>query len=105
MVPRADLVCGEIGAHGRKRIVATSDSIRLAMRAQPFRPFSVRLVDGTVYEVKHPDWLFLPPVSRPREVLLYNLGPGGAEDYEARWLDLGLVMEVILGSAPAVGTA
>jgi hypothetical protein len=71
------------------------------MRAEPFRPFSLRLVDGTVYDVKHPDWISVPPVRRPREVIYYVVANESGEDYQARWLDLGLVMEVIVPSAPA----
>lgn len=31
------------------------DSIRKWTRAQPFRPFRLRLTDGTVYDIHHPD--------------------------------------------------
>jgi hypothetical protein len=81
--------------------MATAESIRQAMRAQPFRAFSLRLVDGTVYEVKHPDYLHLPPVPRPREAIYFVVTNGDGEEYQARWLDLGLVMEVIVPSSPA----
>jgi hypothetical protein len=84
--------------------VASAESIRQAMRAQPFRPFALRLVDGTVYEIRHPDWLTLPPTPRPREAIYWVVANGDREDYQARWLDLGLVMEVIVpSSASAAG--
>ena len=28
-----------------------------AIRAQPFRPFSLRLADGSLVEVRHPEWI------------------------------------------------
>ena len=41
--------------------MAQADSIRLALQAQPFRPFDLKLVDGSVYKVKHPDYLAFRP--------------------------------------------
>jgi len=33
--------------------------IRLALRRQPFVPFRLHLLDGTVFDFKHPDGLFM----------------------------------------------
>ena len=87
--------------------MATAESIRQAKHAQPFRPFSMRLVDGTVSEVKHPDYISVPPTSRPREVQYYLVteGNGGGEGYQIRSIDLGLIMEVIVPSSPAARQA
>ncbi len=69
--------------------MATVNQIREALRAQPFRPFSFRLVDGQVYPVRHPDFLLLPPVPRGREMVYWT-------DAEMHLIDLGLVAEVVL---------
>jgi hypothetical protein len=81
--------------------MATAESIREAKHAEPFRPFSIRLVDGTVYDVKHPDYISVPPTRRPREVQYYLVTNGDGEEYQMRWIDLGLIMEVIIPSSPA----
>ena len=86
--------------------MAQVEPIRRAMRQQPFRPFAVQLVDGTVYTVQHPDWLFLPPVRRPRELTYYAVGDDGGDDYETHWIDLALILEVIVpGGPPAASPA
>jgi hypothetical protein len=36
------------------------DRVREALRHQPFRPFSLRLVNGSSYFVKHPEFVALP---------------------------------------------
>jgi len=81
----------------------TSEQIRQATHAQPFRPFAFRLVDGTRYEVKHPDYISVPPTPRARELTYYVVADGdGEEDYRTHWIDLGLVTEVICpGETPA----
>jgi hypothetical protein len=57
--------------------MATLDEIRDAMRAQPFRPFDLKLVDGTRHAVRHPDFITIPPVQRPREIAFYEVGAEG----------------------------
>jgi hypothetical protein len=72
------------------------DQIRQAMHAQPFRPFSLKLVDGSVCTVEHPDFIAVPPGRRPREFAFFSTDghrPGG---YEAHWIDLGLIISVIV---------
>ena len=78
--------------------MATIETVRQAMQA---RPFSLRLVDGTIYDVKHPDYLSISPVRRPREVIYYVVTNRDGEEYQGRWLDFGLVMEVIVPSTSA----
>jgi hypothetical protein len=92
--------------------MATLDKIRDAMRAQPFQPFDLKLVDGTRHTVKHPDYIGVPPVPRPREVAFYEVGAEGYEDYRTHWINLGLVTEVVVPSeekgqpaSPAIGSA
>jgi hypothetical protein len=57
------------------------------------------MVDETVHTVKHPDWLSVPPIDRPREVDYYQMPDGApavpANDYEVHWLDVALISEVI----------
>jgi hypothetical protein len=76
--------------------MATAEAIREAQRSQPFRP---RLIDGTEYEVSHPDWIAVPPTNRAREVLFFLVGDQYAE-HERRWIDVGLISEVIIPPLP-----
>jgi len=85
--------------------MANVDSLRRALRAQPFRTFSLKLVDGTEYAVSHPDWLSIPPVRRPREVIYYRVTDGDTDDYDEHRIDIGLILELITpgqaGATPA----
>ena len=85
--------------------MATAESIRQAKHAEPFRPFSLRLVDGTVYDVRHPEYISIPPTPRPREAMYYVMTHGEGEGYQTRWIDLSLVMEVIVPSSTAARPA
>ena len=82
-----------------------ADRIREARDAQPFRPFTLKMVDGTVYTVAHHDWLMIPPVRRPREVGYFVITDPGTEEYETHWIDLGLIAEVIVPPGPAASPA
>jgi hypothetical protein len=73
--------------------MATVATIRDAMRAQPFRPFDLKLVDGTHYVVNHPEHVAIPPVRRPREIVYFEAMD--EEEYRSRAIDLGLVLEVV----------
>ena len=44
--------------------MALVEQIRQAKNAQPVRPFSLKLVDGSMYTVKHPDYIAVPPGPR-----------------------------------------
>jgi hypothetical protein len=87
--------------------MANVEQMRRAMRIQPFRGFNLKLVDGTIYSVHHPDWLSIPPVRRPREITFYNVVNKENDEYETHWIDLGLILEVIVpcqvAAAPAQG--
>jgi hypothetical protein len=80
----------------RRVPVALVEEIRKAKNAQPFRTFSLRLADGSTYTVKHPDYISVPPVPRPREVIFYV--QGADEDYHSHWIQLSLILEMILPS-------
>lgn len=90
--------------------MANSNTIRDAMRAQPFRPFDLVLVDGTSFAVRHHDYLSIPPGRHPREVMYYEVLDDRGDDYEyrTRWLDLNLISEVVIPSVefqpPRTGT-
>jgi hypothetical protein len=77
--------------------VAQLDRIRDALARRPFEPFTIKLTDGTMCRVAGPEWLFVPPVRRPREVAFVTLPEGGAEDeFHTHWLNLALVAKVIV---------
>jgi hypothetical protein len=79
--------------------MAMAETIREAKSNQPFRPFRLRLIDGTEYEVRHPDFISVPPARRAREVLFYIVREDEDEN-ERRWIDLGLISEVIVPPLP-----
>jgi hypothetical protein len=77
--------------------MAQLDRIRDAPARRPFEPFTIKLTDGTMCRVAGPEWLFVPPVRRPREVAFVTLPEGGAEDeFHTHWLNLALVAKVIV---------
>ncbi len=80
--------------------MATAETIREVQRSQPFRPFRLRLIDGTEYEVAHPDWIAIPPVRCAREVLLFFAGDNDDAEHERRWIDVGLISEIIVPPMP-----
>jgi hypothetical protein len=85
--------------------MATMDTIRSVWQAQPFAPFTLRLVDGTQYEVKAREWISLPPSPRAREVLYYVAIPDDADRFQHRFIDLNLIAEVIVPSSAKPGPA
>jgi len=66
------------------------------MHAQPFRPFSLQLADGSVCTVEHPDFIAVPPGNRPHEIAFFS--SKGGDDYETHWIDLFSIIAVIVGS-------
>jgi hypothetical protein len=77
--------------------LATTDQIRRARHRQPFVPFALRLVDGTSYLIKHPNFIAVPPTTRGREATYYaESTAGGTAEYTTHLIDLGLVSEVIV---------
>jgi hypothetical protein len=72
------------------------EQIRRAMHAQPFRPFSLRLVDGTSFVVEHPDFIAVPPGRRPRDIACFASSGNGSDEYVTHWIDLGLVLAVVV---------
>ncbi|MGO9462909.1 MAG: hypothetical protein ACLQIB_28275 [Isosphaeraceae bacterium] len=84
--------------------MATLEAVREALRAQPFEPFDLKLVDGRHFTITHPDFLAipLPPPHRVREILLFTLGDYGPGTYRTHRIDLGLIVEV---TSPSDATA
>jgi hypothetical protein len=85
--------------------MASVEQIRRVLRGHPFRAFGLKMVDGTVHVVKHPDWLWIPPARRPREVAYASTADTPSDDYDVHWLDINLISEVIVpapaGASPA----
>jgi len=77
--------------------MATPQQLRDLLHAQPFRPFDLVLVDGTTLTVRHPDFVSIPPVRRPREIEYYVVLDED-EQYQRRFIDLNLVLEVVAPS-------
>jgi hypothetical protein len=50
----------------------TVEQFRLALRAQPFRPFALRTGDGREYRVDHPEMALLTPNGRTVAVVAGN---------------------------------
>jgi hypothetical protein len=82
----------------KQTTTATADQFRRAIHDEPFRPFVFRLVDGTRFEVKHPEHVSVPPTPRARELTYYVVTDDDGEEYRSHWIDLGLVAEVICPS-------
>lgn len=70
----------------------TVEQLRSVYRANPFRPFVIRLVDGRSFPVSHPDFLSLSPSGST--VVIY----GPAEELSI--LDLLLMTEIELSAWP-----
>jgi hypothetical protein len=62
----------------------TIEAIKESVHAQPFHPFGLRLADGNVVKVAHPDYIAFGP--KGRTVVVY-----GADD-SFRVLDVMLVI-------------
>jgi hypothetical protein len=63
----------------------------------------LRLIDGTEYEVTRPDWTSVPTTSRACEIL-FNLSGANDKENERRWIDVGMISEVIIPPSAPAGT-
>jgi hypothetical protein len=52
--------------------MAMLNQVRDAMHRQPFRPFTLYLVDGRSYLVPHPDFVAIPMSPRGRDLTVYD---------------------------------
>ena len=71
----------------------TKDAIHSTLHAEPFRPFSLRLTDGTLVPVPHPDFLVLSQGGRTAIV--------NTEGEKFSIVDIGLVTTIEFGTLPA----
>ena len=69
----------------------TTEQFRATMRLQPFRPFTIHMVDGRTFDVGHPDFIAQSPTGRT--VIVFQTD----ESYSL--LDLLLMSEVEVHSA------
>ena len=53
------------------------DELRKALRAEPFKPFLVRVADGREYDVRHPEFMMIAPSGKT--VAVY--GPDDLADF------------------------
>jgi hypothetical protein len=67
--------------------MASAVQIREAMHAQPFRPFTIRLVDGRNDTVRHPDFFSVSTRLRNRDLTVHD-------DDGVHLIDPALVVEV-----------
>jgi hypothetical protein len=79
--------------------MATLNQVREVLRRQPFRPFLLRLADGTKYTVKHQDFMAIPPGNLGMEAYLYTEGEHPGE-YTSHWIDLLNVVEIVAPAPP-----
>jgi hypothetical protein len=82
-------------------MMATVDRVRTFWNAQPFQPFTLRLVDGTEYFIRGREWLSVPPAPKTREILFYAPVPDDVERNQERWIDVALIAEVVITPSSA----
>src|SRR5207248_1468895 len=68
----------------------TKDAVQSTLHAQPFKPFLLRLTDGTLIPVPHPEFMVLSQGGRTAIV--------NTEGEKFSIIDLGLVTTIELGS-------
>jgi hypothetical protein len=74
-----------------------AESLHEAIHAQPFRPFTLMLADGTRLHVPHPEWILQPRGARIAVVM--------NEDESIRILDVALVLGLEVGPPAPAGSA
>jgi hypothetical protein len=72
--------------------MATNQQVRDAMHTQPFRAFTVKLVDGECYTVKHPDFISVPTLPRGRDLVIHD-------EKGMHLIDLNLIEEIHIPEA------
>jgi hypothetical protein len=80
--------------------MGTPERIRDLMHGRPFQPFQVKLVDGTVFTIEHPDFVSVPPFRHAREITIYSGEGPGSGDYRTHWINSLLILEVSVLSEP-----
>jgi hypothetical protein len=77
--------------------MATTEQVRDALHAIPFRPFRIRLAGGRIYTVRQPDFVALPP--RGREMAFYET-VSEHDDPILHRIAIGLVREILDEAGP-----
>jgi hypothetical protein len=49
-----------------------NEEIRSLVRAQPFKPFEIHLVNDRVVRVEHHDFISIPPGARTQYIIVYG---------------------------------
>lgn len=70
----------------------TREAINRTVQTEPFKPFALRLADGTLVPVPHPEFILLTEGGRTAIVAT------GGEDFKI--LDLGLVIAIESAAGP-----
>jgi hypothetical protein len=73
----------------------TSEQLRTARDANPFRPFTIHMADGRTWRIPHRDYLSMSPGGRIIHAFL--------SDDTWSILDLLLMTEIEFDKAPATG--
>jgi hypothetical protein len=73
-----------------------AENLDQLIRAEPFRPFTICLANGARVDIPHPKWIFHPPGTRTAVVM--------APDESVRIIDVGLVLDLRLGSPLPAGS-
>ncbi len=76
------------------------DQLRKTLKAQPFKPFTMALVDGRRYFVPHPEFLWVPPGARHTTIFYNDEGENAATI-----LDSIMVASIEFGDTRRPGTA
>jgi hypothetical protein len=78
--------------------MAMLNQVRDAMHRQPFRPFTLYLVDGRSYLVRHPDFISIPVSPRGRDLTVHD-------DDGSHMIDMGLIVELHVPDPAPAGQA
>jgi hypothetical protein len=81
--------------------MATFDKIGEYLKAEPFRPFRIKMASGQIYEIRHPEMILVG-----RNLVRVYGGSNGAEETPAEWHDVSMMlMETIEPLAAATKPA
>jgi len=77
----------------------TREELSSVLRKEPFEPFRLRMADGYVYEVNHPELVWIHPLDPSHRIAHVGLEGGGAHR-----IDLDLVAAIEHDPGPGPGT-
>ncbi len=73
-----------------------AENLTEVIRAAPFQPFTLRLADGTLIDIRHPEWIAHRTETRTAVVIEAN--------GSVRIIDVGLLLEIQLAPPVPAGT-